>query len=501
MSFLRRTYRAFDCAMESIPFVTTVLICLGFYILNCISALSEFLFPHKVVREKNREGYPPLYAQRQRHVTDFLIRRVVDCWSIPTSGVPGPEIALKHRVFEKIGGLPSFRYTGEKKKCLNLASYNYLGFAENSGRSTEFAIGAIHKYGMSTGATARDYGTVEIHRTLEKLTAEFVGAEDSLACGMGFATNSLNLPMLLSEGCLVLSDEQNHISMIVGVKVSGASVKIFKHNDVFHLERLLKEAIYYGRNPLGETYEPWRKIFILIEGVYSMEGSTAPLPEIIALKKKYKAYLYLDEAHSIGAMGKNGRGVVEYFGCNPKDVDILMGTYTKSFGASGGYIAGSKELISHMRRQSYSCKYPFAMSPPIAAHIVDVLNILMGKDGTDLGRARIASLARNSKYFRRRVNQLGLITYGSEDSPVVPILCCFYSKMLAMVRFLREKDIASIGVGYPVTSLLECRVRICLSASHTKEQLDYALKIISEIAGPLGLKYSRQPTSKQLVVY
>ncbi|KAB0793004.1 hypothetical protein PPYR_12624 [Photinus pyralis] len=487
--------------MHSISFISCFFIHLGFYILTFVGALSALVRPPKWAREKNRMGYPPLYSRLETFVSLYLYGRVRDCWANPVCSVPGAEVLLKQRVFEKKGCISSFKYTGRRVKCINMASYNYLGFAENCGGGSDFAIKTIYENGLSTGSTRLSYGTLDIHSELEKLTAEFLGVEDALSCGMGFATNSLNLPVLLSGGCLVLSDEKNHTSIILGVKISGATVKVFKHNDVFHLERLLKEAIYYGRNPLGETYEPWRKIFILIEGVYSMEGSTAPLPEIIALKKKYKAYLYLDEAHSIGAMGKNGRGVVEYFGCNPKDVDILMGTYTKSFGASGGYIAGSKELISHMRRQSYSCKYPFAMSPPIAAHIVDVLNILMGKDGTDLGRARIASLARNSKYFRRRVNQLGLITYGSEDSPVVPILCCFYSKMLAMVRFLREKDIASIGVGYPVTSLLECRVRICLSASHTKEQLDYALKIISEIAGPLGLKYSRQPTSKQLVVY
>lgn len=166
-----------------------------------------------------------------------------------------------------------------------------------------------------------------------------------------------------------------------------------------------------------------------MEGVYSMEGTIVRLPEIIALKKKYKAYLYLDEAHSIGAMGKRGRGVVDYFNCNPRDIDILMGTFTKSFGSAGGYIAGSKQLISFLRAHSYAAKYACAMSPPVAAQIVAVLKILMGRDGTNEGQKRIQTLARNTRYFRRRLQQIGVITYGNEDSPVVPILVYLYSKI------------------------------------------------------------------------
>ena len=225
--------------------------------------------------------------------------------------------------------------------------------------------------------------------------------------------------------------------------------------DVQHLEKILQEHIYYGQpnQPDGE-HKPWKKIIIFVEGVYSMEGTIVRLPDIIALKKKYKAYLYLDEAHSIGALGKTGRGVVEYFGCDPKDIDILMGTFTKSFGSAGGYIAGSKvifsiidpvrhkirvlrfqDFISYLREHSYASEYSTAMSPPVAAQIIAVMKILMGKDGTNEGRKRIERLARNTRYFRRRLAQIGVIVYGNEDSPVVPILVYFYSK-IAWVKLL-----------------------------------------------------------------
>ncbi|CAF5091236.1 unnamed protein product, partial [Rotaria magnacalcarata] len=181
--------------------------------------------------------------------------------------------------------------------------------------------------------------TQRYHVELEKLLADFLHVESSIAFGMGFATNSLNLPVLASKGDLILSDEMNHASLILGIRLSGASYRTYAHNDMKNLEEKLREAIVHGQ---PRTNRPWKKIILVVEGIYSMEGSICRLPEIIELKKKYKAYLYMDEAHSIGAIGKNGRGIVDYFGADVKDVDILMGTFTKSFGSAGGYIAGSK---------------------------------------------------------------------------------------------------------------------------------------------------------------
>lgn len=234
------------------------------------------------------------------------------------------------------------RFTGTETKCLNLGSYNYLGFAENTGPCAENAIKTIQENGLAMCSSRRELGTTPLHNELERLTAQFLGVEDSIVFGMGFATNSLNLPSLMSSGCLVISDEKNHASIILGLRLSGATIRVFRHNNVHSLEKVLQTAIFKGQPITGE---PWRKIFIIVEGVYSMEGSIVRLPEIIALKKKYKAYLYVDEAHSVGAMGPNGRGVVDYFGVNPKDIDILMGTYTKSFASSGGYIAGAKVTL------------------------------------------------------------------------------------------------------------------------------------------------------------
>ncbi|KAK9507490.1 hypothetical protein O3M35_007339 [Rhynocoris fuscipes] len=473
-------------SFEQAPLVTAVLTYLGFYILMFLGYINLIFFTPKEEDEKGREGYAPLYDRFERFYLRYVYRRVRDCWNKPISSVPGAEVVLKERITKDYGW--TFEFTGKETPCLNLSSYNYLGFAESDGQCAEDAIAVLREQGWATSSTRRELGTCKIHLELEKLTAEFLGVEDAIVFGMGFATNALNLPCLISKGCLVLSDEKNHASLILGLRLSGATIKVFKHNNMKHLEKILIESIVLGQ-PNGE---PWRKILIVVEGVYSMEGSIVRLPEVLALKKKYKAYLYLDEAHSIGAIGPHGRGVCDYYGCNPQDVDVLMGTFTKSFGSAGGYIGGSKLLIDCIRENSHADFYASSMSQPIAQQIITSMKIIMGKDGTDEGVKRIARLRKNTRYFRKKLHQMGFIIYGNEDSPVVPILVYLFSKIGAVVRTLEKRKIAAIGVGFPATPLMEGRIRICLSAAHTKEQLDYALSTFDEIGDELGLKYSQR---------
>ncbi|KAF5291037.1 hypothetical protein FQA39_LY14470 [Lamprigera yunnana] len=484
---------------EKPPLLTLICVHLGFYILFFVYLFSRILRPQGLRKEKNRDGYPPLFRTSHFFLFfHFLYERVRDAWNHTVCSVPGVEIVVKHREFNPGTGILNFRFTGERTKCLNVASYNYLGFAENTGMCTEFAIETIYKFGVSNGASTLYYGYGKLHQELDGLLAEFLGVEDVISYSMGFATNSVNLPALLSSHCLVLSDEKNHVSIIVGLQVSGASVKVFRHNDVDHLEELLQQGILNGQ-PNHNIFKPWKKIVIIVEGIYSMEGSIVRLPEIIELKKKYKAYLYLDEAHSLGAIGKSGKGVVEYFNCDPKEVDVLMGTYTKSFSSVGGFIGGSKDLISFLRQESYACKYGRVMSPIVVAQIIGVLRILMERNEASIGKKRIETLARNTKYFRRKLNEMGFITYGNPDSPVVPVLCYYYSKIAIIIKTLLEHNIAAIGVGFPATSLFEGRMRFCLSGGHTKEELDYVLDVFSKIGDQVGLKYSSSPRNFDVV--
>jgi serine palmitoyltransferase len=202
--------------------------------------------------------------------------------------------------------------------------------------------------------------------------------EDSLILSMGFATNSTVIPALVKKGDLVISDQLNHTSIVYGARASGATVCPFKHNDPHDLEKLLRRRIAQGDPKTGKK---WGKIVVIVEGLYSMEGSICALPEIVALKRKYGFYLYLDEAHSIGAMGPSGRGICDYFGIDYNNIDILMGSFAKSFGSAGGYIAGRKEVIDHLRYNCHSSIYGEPMSVPALQQVHSTLQVIMGVIG------------------------------------------------------------------------------------------------------------------------
>ncbi|MEQ2201783.1 hypothetical protein XENOCAPTIV_018034, partial [Xenoophorus captivus] len=203
-----------------------------------------------------------------------------------------------------------------------------------------------------------------------------------------------------------------------------------------------------------------------------MEGSIVRLPEVITLKKRYRAYLYLDEAHSMGALGLRGRGVVDYFDLDPCDVDIMMGTFTKSFGAAGGYIAGKRELIDYLRCHSHSAVYATSMSPPVVEQIITSMKCIMGEDGTTIGCDRVRWLAENTIYFRQRLREMGFIIYGNNESPVVPMMLYMPAKIGAFGQEMLRRNIGVVVVGFPATPIIESRARFCISAAHSQDLLD-----------------------------
>ena len=261
--------------------------------------------------------------------------------------------------------------------------------------------------------------------------------------------------------------------------------------DVADLESKIRDAIVKGQPKINR---PWKKIFIIVEGIFSMEGSIVKLPAIISLKKKYKCYLYLDEAHSIGAIGDHGRGVLELFKCNPQDVDILMGTFTKSFGSVGGYIAGSKQLIDHIRANSHCTVYGASMSPPIAMQTIATISSIMGRGFSNDGHKRIKRLHWNTLYFRHELLKRGFILYGNRESPIVPLIIFHPFKSAVFSESLLKRGIAIVVVGPPATPLQTCRARFCISANHTKAMLDKVIKAIDEVGDEMKLKHSRMPS-------
>eukprot|EP01083_Nonionella_stella_P282465 961162_1 len=315
-------------------------------------------------------------------------------------------------------------------------------------------------------------GTTMLHQDLEHLVARFLRRHSCMIFGMGFGTNSTGIPLLVKNGDLVISDELNHASIAFGCRSSGAKVKVFKHNDVQDLEKRIRSSILHGQ---PRSRRPWKKIIIIVEGVYSMEGHTCDLASIVALKKRYNCYLYIDEAHSIGALGKTGRGICEHTGVPFEDVDVLMGTFTKSFGACGGYIAGSERLIQWMRRKCAGSLLSASIPPVCSQQIISSMRVIMGEDGTNDGRNRIRALKENSNYFRKRLISFGCHVMGNEDSPVVPMMLVTPAKLLSFSRLCLEHNLAVVVVGFPATGLLGFRVRFCISAAHTREMIDETL--------------------------
>lgn len=215
--------------------------------------------------------------------TRRLKRRLDDCFSRPATGVPGRTITLLDR--ESKDHNESFQLTGTRTRALNLSSYNYLGFAQGDGGCADAVRESIRRYGLNGCGARLEGGSLDLHLQTEKLVSKFLGTEDALISSMGFATNSCIIPALVGKGCLVVSDQLNHASIRFGVRLSGANVRMFKHNDMQSLEALLREAISQGQ---PRTHRPWKKILVIVEGLYSMEGTLVNLPTILELKKRYK---------------------------------------------------------------------------------------------------------------------------------------------------------------------------------------------------------------------
>lgn len=484
-------------SFEQAPMYVAVMTYLGYGLVTLFGYFRDFLRAvglekrHLAQERPEQKDFVPLYQDFENFYTRNLYMRVRDNWNRPICSMPGPVFDLMERLSDDYNW--TFRFTGRTiPNVINVGSYNYLGFAENNVDFLKTVAEKTQKYGVGVCSTRQEIANLSLHQELEQLVANFLGVESSMTFGMGFATNSMNIPALVGKGCLILSDELNHTSLILGARLSGATIRVFKHNNMHSLEKMLREAICSGQ---PRTHRPWKKILIMVEGIYSMEGSVVRLPEIIALKKKYKAYLYLDEAHSIGAVGPTGRGVTELFNVNTADVDIMMGTFTKSFGASGGYIAGKKVLVDYIRRDSHSAVYATAMSPPVTEQVIRAMKCIMGKDGGNEGIRRVRQLAENTRYFRARLKEMGFIIYGNDDSPVVPILLYMPGKVVAFAREMLERRIGVVVVGFPATPITEARARFCLSAAHTRDMLDQVLHHLNEVGDLLCLKFSRQKLS------
>ena len=381
--------------------------------------------------------------------------------------------------------------TSQSRRCLNLGSYNYLGFGGLNTHCTPLVVKSVLEHPITSGSCSAELGYSGPIKEVEETTAKFVGKESAVVVGMGFATNSTVIPALCGAGDLILSDALNHNSIVEGARLSGAKIKAFKHNCVGDLELLLQQAVA-GK---GARYN---KILVIVEGIYSMEGELCALPDIVRVCKLYGAYVWLDEAHSIGAVGATGRGVCEELGVDPADIDVMMGTFTKSFGAAGGYVAGDYETVARVRQYSAGCTDAVSMPPAVCVQILSSLRVIAGKDGTDIGKKKLAQLRDNALFFRQGLEHLGLEVLGHHPSPVMPVMLYQPYKIGDFSRLAFNRKLAVVVVGAPATPVTYPRVRFCVSAAHSREDLADALVAIGEIADALQIKFKRFPPAKSM---
>uniref|UniRef100_A0A7I4YVN6 Aminotran_1_2 domain-containing protein n=1 Tax=Haemonchus contortus TaxID=6289 RepID=A0A7I4YVN6_HAECO len=502
LSWKRGAWSLEDSIIADPPWYISIMVKLSCTLMFLAGVFADWLRMRGFIKvsvatdDPRHKGFAPLDHHFEAVYINHIYRKSSDVVNRPIASVPASVMLLKDRYTDDYGWTQ--KYTGTISKVINMGSYNYLGFSHNDGPCAEEAARYIDKYGLHIGSTRHERGNHVVQAEIEKCVARYLGVEAAICFPMGFGTNSMNIPSLVDKRSLILSDELNHASLVLGCRVSGATVKVFKHNNAKDCEKKLRDALCH---PSPKTGKPFNKVLIVIEGIYSMEGTIVNLPEFIRIKKKYGAYLFLDEAHSVGALGPTGKGVVEYWGCNARDVDIMMGTLTKSFAAAGGYMGGTKAVVEHIRRHSAGPCYGTAMSPPIIAQVLSSMKIMCGEDGTDIGARKAVQLLKNSRYFRRRLKQMGFLIYGHEDSPVVPLMTFYITKVVQFSRRTLEHDIGLVAVGFPATPLTKARVRFCLSADHTKEQLDYVLDVVDKVGDETSTKYGTKERNPKPIEY
>ncbi len=348
------------------------------------------------------------------------------------------------------------------RELINFATYNYIGMCGDPivDRSAQDAIA---QYGTSACASRLISGEKPLHRQLEQKIARFIGVEDSIVLVGGHATNVTTIGHLFGKNDLILYDALSHNSILQGCFLSGASLVAFPHNDVAALEQILRDRRHRHQ-----------KVLIVIEGVYSTDGDIANLPSFVNLKKKYKTFLMVDEAHSMGTIGKTGRGVAEYFGINPQDIDIWMGTLSKSFASCGGYIAGSSALIEYLKYTAPGFVFSVGMSPPNAGATLGAIEVLEAEP------ERVAQLQAMAKLFLQLAEEKNLNTGMSKDSPVIPIIVGDSLKSIQLSQNLFKRGINVPFMIYPSVPQNEARLRFFVTCNHTEEQIRLTVDTLAE---------------------
>ena len=353
------------------------------------------------------------------------------------------------------------------KKVINLSSNNYLGFANNP-RLKAAALEALEKWGVGAGAVRTIIGNMGIHEELEKKLADFKHVEAVLVFQSGFTANAGAIPAVVDKGDIIISDELNHASIIDGCRLSRADVIRYNHSDMKDLERVI-----------NEVKDNYNTKLIITDGVFSMDGDIAKLPEIVELAEKYNCLTYVDDAHASGVLGASGRGSADHFGLHGR-VDIQIGTLSKAIGVVGGYVAGKKNLIEWLNHRGRPFLFSTAIPPSVAAACLEAINILAeSSELTD-------KLWNNANYLRDSLNKLGFNT-GKSETPIIPVISGDDRKAIELSKELFKEEVFAQSIVFPTVPRDGARVRAIVTAAHSKMDLDTAIAAFEKVGKSLKL--------------
>jgi len=355
------------------------------------------------------------------------------------------------------------------RDVLVLCSNNYLGLATHP-KVMQAAVKAIEKYGVGSGAVRAISGNMDIHVELEERLAKFKGAEASLTYPTGFMANSGLIPQLVGKEDLIISDALNHGSIIDGVRLSRAERTVYGHNDMENLAKKLEEAEKKG----------YRRILIITDGVFSMDGDIAPLDQVVKHGSKHGAMIYVDDAHGEGVLGTKGRGVVSHFDLTHKDVHIEMGTFSKAYGTIGGHISGSDNLVKFAYNKSRTWLLSSSHPPAVAAATIAAIDVLENEP------QHVEKLWKNTKYFKKAVEDLGFNT-GNSQTPIIPIIVGESHKAKALSDRLYDDGVFVVPIVFPMVARNQSRIRVQMHAKLTTEQLDSVIGKIEKIGRDLEI--------------
>ncbi|QUH21400.1 glycine C-acetyltransferase [Alkaliphilus sp. B6464] len=372
-----------------------------------------------------------------------------------------------YRKLPILGGANEAECILNGKKVINLSSNNYLGFA-NHPRLKKATIEAVEKYGVGSGAVRTIVGNMDIHEELDRKLAEFKREEAVMTYQSGFNCNAGTIQAITEKGDLIISDELNHASIIDGARLSRADKTVFKHADMNHLETVLKE-----------NKDKYRNMLIITDGVFSMDGDIAPLPEIVELAEKYSAMTYVDDAHGSGVLGESGRGTVDHFGLHGR-IDFTIGTLSKAIGVVGGYVAGSETMRDWLSHRGRPLLFSTSLPPAAVGAITEAINMLMTTtEYTD-------KLWDNAKYFKQKISQLGF-NIGNSQTPITPVIIGDEAKTMEFSRKLLENGVFVSAIVFPTVPKGTGRLRCMVTAGHTKDQLDRAVEVFKKVGEEMNL--------------